>query len=366
MKKLILISLALIALSLSVSAQKIEKPTLTPSEPTAAQKELIDQGVQLHDEKRYADAILKYRQVLKENPDCVLAQYELAYSLYAKGDLVTAKETAFKLTKYISKLGVRAYGMIANVLDDEGKPNEAIEIYKDAIKQLKGDKSFKTGVSSLYYNLAITYYRQKMTAESKSAVKEAIETDFNYANPNYLLAEILYQGKYKVPALLAASRMLSLEINSERSRRASLIFQEVLKAGVSKGDNGNINILVDMSEPKDEGDFTSLSLIMGMLGAGTEGEAESKNKSFEDKFVDKVDGFIGFLASDAKKAKSSFVGKNYVPYLLALKEKGYTKVFSYLVLQQSGNAEAEKWILSNSQKAVDFLDWAKSYELPKK
>ncbi len=366
LKKSILVSIALILLTLSALAQKIVKPTLIPKEATAQQQKLINEGIRLHDEKLYDEAIAKYQEVLKENPDCDIAMYELALTYSYKKDHKKTIEIGYKLIQYKSKIAIAGYGIIANTLDDQGEPKKAIEIYQDAIKQLKNDAEYDEHVSSLYYNLGVTFAQQKLYKDSKEALKEAVNYNYNYNSPHYLISEVFFTMKYKVPALLAASRLLSLEINTPRSKRAGLIFQDVIAGGVSKGDNGNINIALDLDSPKDEGDFSGLSVIIGLLGAASDTSEENKNKSVEEKFVDQIESFISFLASDLKKTKSTFVGKKYIPYMLEMKQRGYVKPFAYLILQQNGNENAEKWMLNNSKQTIEFINWAKAYQLPAK
>jgi len=349
-------------LSLAVSAQKIGKPTITPTVATATQKQLISEGIKLHDQKQYDEAIKKYEQVLKENPNNDEALYEMALSYYYKKDMQKASETAYKLTQYKSNLGILGYGLIANVLDDSGKSKEAIEIYQKAIKQLKGDAEFQSHLSSLYYNLGITYFRQKQYKEAREASKTAVELNFTYPSPNYLLAVVYNGTKYKVPALLAASRLISLELNTERTKQSAAIFLDILKGAKKDEKTGNINIFLDLDAPKDEGDFGMYDLLLGTLTT-VKGEKD-KDKTENEIFAEAVDTMISLLADD-KKLKSTFVGKTYIPYMVEMKKQGHSKTFAYLVLQQNGNKEALKWLVENEQQNVNFINWAKSYQLPR-
>src|SRR3982750_1335521 len=129
MKNFIAIALT-IALSAFVSyGQKVAKPTLTPELPTPEQNAKISEGIQLHDAKRYDEAAAKYSAVLAESPNCTRAMYELAMTLYAKGEKDKAMELAYRGSKYISDELPLFYGTMANILDDYGKSQESIGIY---------------------------------------------------------------------------------------------------------------------------------------------------------------------------------------------------------------------------------------------
>ena len=347
-------------LSLAVSAQKIGKPTVVPTAATAAQKQLIDEGIKLHDQQKYDEAIKKYAQVLAENPNNDEALYELALSYYNKKDTAKASETAYKLIKYKSNLGILGFGFIANILDDSGKPKEAIELYQKAISQLKGDADLERHLSGLYFNLGITHYRQKQFKEAREASKTAVELNFAYPSPSYLLAVVYSGTKYKVPALLAAARLISLEQDTQRTKHSVKIFLGILGAAKKDEKTGNINIFLDLDAPKDEGDFGIYELLLGTLTT-VKGEKD-KSKTESEIFAEAVDTMIGLLEED-KKLKSTFIGKTYVPFMVEMKKKNFTKTFAFLVLQQNGNKEVEKWLSENNQQKLNFIDWAKSYQL---
>ncbi|HLM03409.1 MAG TPA: tetratricopeptide repeat protein, partial [Pyrinomonadaceae bacterium] len=317
------------------------------------------QGIRLNGQKKYDEAIKKFEQVLQENPTNDFALYELALSHYNKKDFPKALESAYKLVQYKGKIGLLGYGMIANILDDGGKPKEAIELYQKAIKQLDGDAAYKSEVANLYFNLGVTYVRQKQFTESREALKKAVQLDFNYPNSHYLLAEVFQGSKYKVPALLAAARFITTEINSPRSKRSVEIFAGNLNSAKKNGETGNISIFLDLNAPKDEGDFGMYELLLGTLTSVT--NKKDKNKTQEEIFAAAVDTLVGILEGD-KKLASTFVGKTYIPFMVDMKKAGYSKIFAYLVMQQQGNKEAEKWLIDQGQKTVDFINWEKTYQ----
>jgi tetratricopeptide (TPR) repeat protein len=358
MKKYIFVTLTICLFCLSVGAQKFGKPTRTPVPATPEQERIIKEGIRLHDDKKYDQAIELYLDVLEENPDCALALYELALSYYYKKDYEKTLETAYKLVQFEGNEGILGYGLFANALDDQGKPQDAIKIYQSGIKQLEGDPKYTDHLSSLYFNLGVTYSRQKKYNEARQALKKSVETNFQYASPNYLLAEIYYGTKYKIPAFLAAGRFVTMEINTNRTKRAVALVMEILKPA-EKDDEGNINIFLDFNAPKDEGDFGAIDLLVGTLSAVKSDEDKKKTK--QELFADSVSTLIAFLEED-KDLRKTFVGKNYIPFMSELKKRGYVKHFAYLILQQNGDQEAEKWLLANGDKSMEFFEWAKNYK----
>jgi len=362
MKKSLYIALIVIVLAFAALGQKLGKPTLISSPLTVAQQQTLREGVTLHDAKKYDEAISKYRSILAENPDCSAAMYELSLSLNEKGDKLAAVELAYKGSKYIADELPLFYVLIANNLDDLGKPQEAIGIYTDGLKALEGDNRFGGYRASLYFNLGITYLKQKRYNEARSPLKSAVENDYSYASPHFQLSRLYYSTKYKIPAFFAAARFLSLEFNTERSTAAAAIMADVLKPA-KKDAKGNMTIDLDFLAPSDEGNFGPIEIIIPTLMTGV--TDKDKKKTENELFVDAIDTVVA-IASEDKKLSTTFVGKNYIPYMIEMKKNGYLEVFGYVVLYVSGKKDAMDWLKNNDAKFGSFVAWAKSYRLPPK
>lgn len=348
---------------LPVFGQKISKPTLTPKPETEAQMELLREGVILHDQKEYDAAIKKFELILIENPDSSLAIYELANSYYASGKTQKAIETAVRGTKYRSENLPLLYQIIASVIDDVGKPNEAIKIYREAIDILKKDKDLARHLSNLYYNLGVTYTRQKLYKEAREELKQAIEHNYGYASPHYLLSEVYVGTQYKIPAFAAAIRLMSLEFNTQRSARAATIIRSLLQPLQKNPESGNIQIFLNLDAPKDEGDFSMYDLFLGTLL--TIKDEKDKGKSEHELFAGAIEKLIALMVGD-KKLQKTFVGENYVPFLAELKKRSFALPLTYLIFYNTGNKEAEVWIKAHPTETLAFIEWAKSFSAPAK
>lgn len=363
MKKTLYIPIVIVVFTFATLSQKLAKPTQVPTPLSAAQQKTLQEGVSLHDAKKYDEAIAKYQSILSENRDCTVAMYEMAMTLYAKGQKEKAMELANLGSKYISDELPLFYVTMANILDDYGKPQEAIKIYQEGLKLLEGDKSFGKYRSSLQYNLGVTYVQQKKYNEARATLKSAVASDFSYASPHYLLSVVYNGTKYKIPAFLAAARFVGLEQNSQRTLAAAGILTDVLKPAPKDPKTGNISILLNMDAPKDEGDFGMYDLFLGTLT--TVKDDKDKNKTDNEMFVDAVGTLIALIEED-KKLASTFVGKHYVPFVVDMKKNGHVEAFGYMVLYLNGKQSAMAWLKANDAKLGDFLKWAKAYRLPVK
>jgi tetratricopeptide (TPR) repeat protein len=350
----------IIALALAGNAQKLAKPTKTSSPPTPAQQALIREGIALHDAKKYDAAIAKYQAVLLENPDCTAAMYEMAYSLSARGQDEKAIELANIGSKYICDELPIFYVLMANIVDSHYKqPEAAIKIYKEGLKLLNGNSQFASYRSSLNFNMGVTYFQQEKYAEAKSAFKAAVEDDRRYASPNFLLSRVYNGLGYKIPALFAASRFISLEYTSERSRQAAAIIAELLKAPSKDPKSGKIQITLAADSPKDEGDFAVLELMLSLAMVATD-ENKDKKMTEDERFVSSLSSLFAMAAED-KKLRSTFVGKQYVPFFVEMEKNGFTEVLGYLTLFLNGKPEARDWLRQNDVQLKKFIAWSKAY-----
>jgi len=173
-----------------------------------------------------------------------------------------------------------------------------------------------------------------------------------------VLSQIYAGTGYKIPGFLAAARFLGLEQNTRRTQRAAQTILTILKPAPKDEKTGNINIFMDLNAPKDEGDFGFMELILGTVTT-VRGD-DDKNKTDNEMFVDGVGTVIAIL-SENKDLRKSFVGKKYIPYVEALKNAGHQQALAYVVLQQGGNKDAEKWLSANQEKVSAYFDWARAY-----
>jgi hypothetical protein len=357
-KRIPLLVVALLLLANVSWAQKLDPPKLEPTPSTESQKQLINEGVALHDRGDYDGAISHYEQVLLENPANVEALYEMALSLYLKKDYQKSLEVALRAAQYKSNLLGAIYGQIGNCQDDLGRPKEALETYKAGIKLMPANYLLR-------YNLGLTLARTEQTEAARAEVKKAAFLNPNHTGSQNLLSIVFDRGGYRTPALLAACRFLILEPKSGRSDAALGLIQKIMQAGVSQKSANEINVFLDPSAKKDEGDFGFIDLFMSLMKAGNSTE-KNKNKTEIELLVGNFDSLFGILSeSIGKSDRTKFTWKYYVPYFAELKKQGHTEAFVYYINQRSSLAGVDQWLGQHQNKVSEFLNWSKGYEWPK-
>jgi tetratricopeptide (TPR) repeat protein len=349
----------LLLLSAQTALAQLSAPKLTPVPTTESQTARIREGAALHDKGDFDAAISKYQEVLKENPDNVVAIYELTFAYYAKKDYAKALEHAYRGAQYKSNQLGGFYTVIGNVLDTQGNAQKAVEVYKSGIKLMPDE-------GLLYFNLAITQRGMGKLEDARKSAKRAVVFSPEHKSSHLLLATLFHNGQYKTPALLAVLRFLTLEPRTERSVAALKIAQQVLQGGVSAGKSSNeINIFVDLSAKKDEGDFGSIDLMMGLTKANSMSE-KNKGKTEAELLADQFSTFLAILSEmDGKKLQSNFTGKYYAPYFIEMKRRNYVEPFIYYTHQRSNLAGVPEWLQQNSARVDEFLNWTKNYRWPR-
>ncbi len=342
MRRILIVTLIFYGLALMSVQAQIEKPKLEPVPLTEEHKKLLIEGIQLHDQGRFDEAIAKYKQILAQNPNNDVVLYELAFSYYKKGDFQNALDTAKKVLPYKSNTRFQAIELMANLLDDQGKSNEALKLYQYAIKEIEQKPENNRILATLHFNLGVTYLRQKQFTDARSALKKAVEYDPTRPSLHFLLAYTFYSQGYRVPALLAAARFVPLELNSNRTEQAITIFFSIIPKPREPKEKININL----GSPKDEGDFVLYEFMLPVITI-VKDEKDAK-KTNQELLVEALETLVETLDKD-KELKNTFIGKNYVPFFVEAQKLGYLKFLAYLILQQSGDEEAEKWLLQREK-----------------
>ncbi len=351
--------LPVLALSCGLSAGILPKPELTPKPTTAGHRELIKEGIALHDASEFDRAIEKYDHVLAENPDDVAALYEKAFTLHQKKQYELCIGTALTGARYNSPTLVQFYTTIGSCYDDMGQAEKAIDVYREAVRRFPADYL-------LAYNLGLTYFRANRLADAKKTLQQGLLLKPDHPSSHWALAQIYLKTGYRIPALLALSRFLILEPSTKRSVQAAALLQSISAGNVQKKGSGEIVITFQDASlgNGDEGDFSTAELALG-ISAAAAGTDSAKEEASPFRLM--TDGLAtAFSLSVEGKKRSGFARTYYAPYFAELDKREFVETFLHFATQAAASPDNNEWLNGNRQKVSDFLAWSRRYEWPAK
>jgi tetratricopeptide (TPR) repeat protein len=305
-------------------------------------KKILTEGVRLFEEGKYQEAIAEYEKVFDIEKNNTAALFEIGYAYYALKDYDKAIKYSDKVIKQGKDNLLEAYNLKGNTLDDTGKPEKAIKVYEEGIKQFPDQYL-------LYFNLGISHYRIGEHKEAEAALQQAIGLKVNHKSSHFYLGKLKSETKERIPSMLANYFFLLLEPTGERAEIAYDLLQKQLVQGVEKGENGNTTINLSLDQLENE--FSTAEMMLGLLVTPPD-DLPIEDRSPEGMFAFATDMVFGVL-TEGKKDKSGFYWDLYVQVFGKIKEAGQTKAFCYYI-SQSRSEKAAKWVEEN-EAAVDAL-----------
>ena len=321
--------------------------TLASAQNNEEARALLQEGVKLNDQGKYAEAIEKYNAALKVDPEYLYADFEIAFTLFASGKGTDGIPYIEKVIRANTNLNAGAYDLLGSIYDKENQTDKAIETYQEGIKT-------NPTYQRLYYNLGIVYFRTKQYAEAEKSAIEAIKLDPKHASSQRMYALVCFHQNKRVNALLGFCSFILLEPSTARSAEAYGNIQHIMQGGVLKDGNGNTTLSVPMADDKETG---ALNLAISMSTISGQSKKLVGMALLEDelKTIFKIAGELS-----EKKTDKGFFDKYFVDYFHKLAQSNNMPAFTRMISQSS--PESAAWIKDHPQYMNDLYTWVKTTE----
>lgn len=332
--KQIWVALTLALLAIQVNAQ-------------SSIEDFVKEGIQYHDNGEYDKAIESYEKALNINPKSPLANYEIAYSYFSKGDYKKAIKYSDAVLKQKKDYLLQAYITKGSSLDLIGNTKESIKVFEKAIKETGGHYL-------LYYNLALNYYKLRDLDKAEENAIKAIENNSNHATSHLLLANIHNQKGNSVQTLLASHYFLLLEPNTNRSITAYQILQANFGGNVTK-DESKPNTINIMLSPNSDPQIGAVELMISMLEASKSIE-KNEGKTEDELFIDNTESFFKVLGELKTEENTEIWWTFYTTFFYDLAQSEHLETYCKYI-SQSENENSKLWLAENEDKLSDFNRW---------
>ena len=309
-------------------------------------KALVDAGVALYDKGNYNDAIEKYKEALKINPNDLRADFEMAYTLQT---INKGMEAVPFLEKILQSNGSKyeAYQLLGSIYDDNNQPEKAIEQYLAGIKD-------KPDFALLHLNLAITYSRVKKYAEAEAEAIESIKLDPRHASNHRIYAIVTYKQGKRACSLLGWCNFLLLEPQSKRSGEGMAYVKNILNYGITKTGEKSVTVSVPST------DLNSINL--GMQMAVLTATDNKKDLSAVDTLSLQLKSVFEIVGEQSDKLETPFFSKYYAKYFLKLAKSENIPAFARVISLSAYQEEDTKWLKEHNKELQELDRWVSTTE----
>jgi tetratricopeptide (TPR) repeat protein len=299
---------------------------------TADANTLLKEGVALNDAGKYAEAIAKYEEILKVDPNNMTALYEKAFTLTAWGKPDEAIPCFEKIIA--TNNDPTAYVGLANIYDNKGDFEKAKNMY------LKG-LTVAPKNNNLWFNLSVWYARQKDYGQSQSAAAEAIKANMKHANSYRNYAVAAYQQGKNAEALLALSNYLTLGVQPSQALGACHIIKEILNSKPNSKAEGIAKM---------EQQTIATASVAALIG--------KTNLSQIDSLTLQLTAVYKAIKQQQDQYGSAFFSKYFGNYFGTIADTPYMDIFTRFITVSLSVQENLAWLKARPEYIKEFNTWS--------
>ncbi len=302
--------------------------------------DLVNAGIQLHDEGAYDAAIQKYKEALMLNPKSSLVLYELSYSYLAKSDYKQAEKYSKRVIQMKDDQMLSGYITYGSALDLQGKTKKSIKAYEEAMQYFDH--------YLLYYNHAISCYNLGDDQKAGSSAIKAIHNYPSHASSHLILSKIMDAQGSRVKAMLPLYFFLLIEPGSQRAAIEYKTMRAYHAQGISAEGNHQINVNVNTDS---DADFGAAELMLSLSNVANTTEL-GEGKTDLELFAENNDRLFKILG-ELKKENTGFWWDFYVPFFDQMAQENLTETYTYYISQSLGDA-ATNWLTEHPDEFKQF------------
>ena len=318
----------------------------------------VHEGVALHDEGKYDEAIIRYDEALTLDKDNLVALSEKAMTLESSKKYDEAIEVSKHIINLYPNEDIKnTYVTYANSLDHQKKSEIALKIYDQGLKKYPD-------YYQLHFNKAISLVNAKQTEKALESFQNSVKLEPSHPGSWNALAAL--NRDKRIPSILASSRYLILDNRSQRAKGNLDSVLDLMMQGVTQNDDKSINLNIDPStvdlaanEKKISNNFSSTDMVLSM-SAALDFDDKNKDKTEVQKFTDKFDTICRSM-NEMKNGQKGFYWEFVAPYFIEMEKKKLTETFAYIIFLPKQTEDVTKYHEDNSQKIKDFYTWSDNY-----
>ncbi len=328
-------------------------------QPDSAEK-LVTEGVAQEDSGRSNKAISLYKQALDLDHNNLDALAEMAYSLLSSkkyDESIQYCKQAIETHSGDNKLKT-VYVTFGTAYDDLKQPDKSIEVYNQGIKLFPD-------FYHLYFNKGITLLGINKVDAAMDCFEKSAMLNPNHPGTQNAIGHTCLQQNKMMPSLMAYFRLIAVEPGSVRSKAALEEINKMISSAATKTDDKHITVsinpaMLSTGGKKNQPDnFSDVELIL-TLASALDFDSSTIGRQEVVKLLNKINTICDGL-KETKSGNSGFFWTYYAPYLIEMKDKGFTDTFAYIAYAPENIPAVNAWLQLHADDVNSFLKWSQGY-----
>jgi len=332
-------------------------PIISFSQNKTEAETKVSEGIELHDEGKYKEALNKYDEALALDKNNLFALSEKAVTLETSQKYNEAIEICkFVINTYPDKDIKTVYISYANSLDHLKQPQKALAVYDEGIKKFPN-------YYQLYFNKGIALINNKQQEKALESFQKSAKLNPNHKGSFNALAAL--NSENKVISILCSLRYLALDNKSQLAKSHLKSVLTLMNRGVTKKDDNSVNLSIDPSildkanNKKSKNNFSAADMVLSMTSA-LDFDEKNKDKTDDQRFTDKLDSMFSTM-EETQKGQSGFYWEFLAPYFIEMRKQKLIEPFTYIAFSALPNDNIIKNYKDNSEQIEQFYKWSENY-----
>jgi tetratricopeptide (TPR) repeat protein len=324
-------------------------------------RERLRQGRQLHEQRRYDEALAVYRTILQADPSEPGALYEMALTLNANNEPRQAQALLEQLTARGMlpvpggrELMARAFGLLGAIHDGLGELGLGEQTFRRGLESFRVD-------GGLRFALGVNLLAQGKAAEATEELMTNLAIRPDHPRGWAVAGDALGTTNDWAWALLARGRSLTLDLDAAFAKRTATRLWSGLFAGV---DAQAKTVRVPSSANDEDGARrTSENMAVAVNASGRYREwADKSDAEFLPLALEKIVQILGELATNGGVPRSRlFWHRELHGFFSTARGSGGLVTAAYLMRAPLGDPATNAWLAANAPDVDRFRAWAKSF-----
>lgn len=310
--------------------------------------EIALKAVELMDEGKINEAILKLEEAINLDPKNSNYYYEIAVGYYRLGEYKECLGILNALMKKKKPVG-RYYQLIGNTLAKLNQLDEAILTYEEGLNKFP-DAAY------LMYELGLANLNKNKFNQAIIYFENGIKTDPSFSLNYYWASKMFLNSNQGVWGIMYGEAFMNIERGTDRTEEISKLIYDKYKTEIHINNENNYTLSFSNNTPIAFEEIRKYDLPF-------------ENRIFEPLLLKSLKGEKEITIASLYRIRERYLDYYFnekfdliynqpvLNYQLKIKQLGFFEAYNYWLFLKGDDPEFRKWLSENEEKWEQFINW---------